>query len=163
MLYAGLMLTADGPKVVEFNCRFGDPETQAVLPVLSTDAPLAELMFTIARGDRLPEGLTLEATRAAVTTVLAAAGYPERPELGDRIVLPEVPANALLFHAGTRRGADGSLETAGGRVLTATGLGDSLDEAQQRSQELASAVAFRGKQFRTDIGWRELARRAGAS
>src|SRR3982751_6796922 len=97
LLYAGLMLTSDGPKVVEFNCRFGDPETQAVLPVLSPGAALGALMFTIARGDRLPDGVSLDATGYAVTTVLAAAGYPDRPRSGDRIDVSAVPADALLF------------------------------------------------------------------
>lgn len=161
LLYVGLMLTADGPRVIEFNCRFGDPETQAVLPGLGRDVSLASLMFAIARGDRLPNRVRLEATRAAVTTVLAAAGYPEHPRTGDPIDLPEIPQDVLVFHAGTRRLSDGRLVTAGGRVLTVTGLGDSLDEAQRRSQEFASRVTFDGKQYRTDIGWRDLARRAG--
>jgi phosphoribosylamine--glycine ligase len=163
LLYVGLMLTANGPRVIEFNCRFGDPETQAVLPVLPLDVSLSELLFTIARGDRLPENLRLDATRAAVTTVLAAPGYPERVRTGDAIDIPDVPSDVIVFHAGTKRAPDGALVTAGGRVLTVTGLGDSLDDAQRRSQEFAAQIAFDGKQFRTDIGWRELARRAGAT
>ncbi|MDB4878032.1 MAG: purD [Gemmatimonadetes bacterium] len=163
LLYAGLMLTANGPRVIEFNCRFGDPETQAVLPALSADVSLTAVMATIARGERLPDGVRLDATRAAVTTVLAASGYPERPRTGDAIDIPEPPADVLVFHAGTKRAPNGSLVTAGGRVLAVTGLGDSLDEAQRRSQEFAAAVTFDDKQFRTDIGWRELARRAGAT
>jgi phosphoribosylamine--glycine ligase len=161
LLYAGLMLTADGPKVVEFNCRFGDPETQAVLPVLSDESAIGELMFTVARGDRLPSA-TLVASRSAVTTVLAASGYPERPRSGDRIDIPAVPDDVLVFHAGTKRSPDGSLITSGGRVLAVTGLGDSIDVAQQRSQSFAAAIRFADKQFRTDIAWRELTR-AGAS
>ena len=157
LLYAGLMLTSDGPKVVEFNCRFGDPETQAVLPALSDATPISELMHTIARGDRLPE-VKLEASRAAVTTVLAAAGYPEHPRAGDPITLPAAPSDVLVFHAGTKRDAGGTLVTAGGRVLTVTGLGDSMQAAQQRSQQFASQVGFADKQYRTDIGWRELTR-----
>ena len=163
VLYAGLMLTADGPKVVEFNCRFGDPETQAVLPAIAASESVAELMFATARGDRLPDGVELTAARHAVTTVVAAAGYPDKPRAGDRIDVPALPDNVLLFHAGTKRDADGSIVTAGGRVLGVTGLGDSLDDAQRRSQEFAADVSFHGKQFRTDIGWRELARRAGAT
>lgn len=161
LLYAGLMLTSDGPKVVEFNCRFGDPETQAVLPALAGDVSISELMQTIARGGRLPQA-RLTTSRAAVTTVLAAAGYPEKPRSGDRITIPDAPNDVLVFHAGTKRAGDGSLVTAGGRVLTVTGLGDSFDAAQQRSREFAAAVNFEGKQFRTDIGWRELSRNAGA-
>jgi phosphoribosylamine--glycine ligase len=162
LLYIGLMLTADGPKVVEFNCRFGDPETQAVLPALSA-GPVSDLMATIALGGRLLEGVRLDATRSAVTTVLAAAGYPERPRTGDRIEIPHIRDNVLVFHAGTKRAADGSLVTAGGRVLGVTGLGDSLEQAQSRSQNFAAAIDFADKQARTDIGWRELARRAGAT
>ncbi len=163
LLYVGLMLTVNGPRVIEFNCRFGDPETQAVLPVLPADVSLSGLMFTIARGDRLPEDLWLEATGAAVTTVLAAPGYPERVRAGDTIHIPAVPPDVIVFHAGTKRAPDGTLVTAGGRVLTVTGLGARLEEAQRRSQEFAAQITFDGKQFRTDIGWRELARRAGAT
>jgi phosphoribosylamine--glycine ligase len=161
LLYAGLMLTADGPKVVEFNCRFGDPETQAVLPALSDESAIGELMFTVARGDRLPTNVNLAAAKSAVTTVLAAAGYPERPRGGDRVEIPTAPDDVLVFHAGTKRATDGSLVTSGGRVLAVTGLGDSIDVAQQRSQSFAAAVTFADKQFRTDIAWRELTR-AGA-
>ena len=163
LLYAGLMLTADGPKVVEFNCRFGDPETQAVLPALADNARISDLMFAIARGDRLPNSIDLAPARSAVTTVLAAAGYPERPRSGDRIDIPAVPDDVLVFHAGTRRASEGSLVTSGGRVLGVTGLGDSIEVAQQRSQAFAAAVSFAGKQFRTDIAWRELSRGARAS
>jgi phosphoribosylamine---glycine ligase len=155
LLYAGLMLTTDGPKVVEFNCRFGDPETQAVLPALAGDVPLSTLMYEVARGQL--SDARLEVGRAAVTTVVAAAGYPEKPRSGDAIVLPPAANDVIVFHAGTRRTGD-SLVTAGGRVLAVTGLGDSLEDAQRRSQEFAAAVSFPGKQFRTDIGWRELSR-----
>jgi phosphoribosylamine---glycine ligase len=158
LLYAGLMLTTDGPKVVEFNCRFGDPETQAVLPILDDDAALSDAMRTIARGDRLSSGMSFTASRSAVTTVLAAAGYPERPRSGDAIDIPQPPRDVLVFHAGTKPTADGKLVTSGGRVLAVTGLGDSIDAAQQKSQAFAASVAFEGKQFRTDIGWRELSR-----
>lgn len=163
LLYAGLMLTEAGPKVVEFNCRFGDPETEAVLPCMTSSTSLLELMAIVARGDALPSNVRVEAARHAVTTVVAAGGYPERPRTGDSIILPTPDANVLVFHAGTTRSPDGTLVTAGGRVLAITGLGDSFEEAQRRSQDQARAVAFAGKQFRDDIGWRELARRAGAS
>jgi phosphoribosylamine--glycine ligase len=158
LLYAGVMLTADGPKVVEFNCRFGDPETEAVLPAMRCDPSLLELIRRVAAGEPLPNQCTVTASAHAVTTVLAAAGYPERTRTGDRIVLPPVPDQVLVFHAGTKRASDGDLVTAGGRVLAITGLGDSFDEAQRRSVDYASRVEFDGKQFRTDIGWRELAR-----
>jgi len=163
LLYAGLMLTEEGPKVVEFNCRFGDPETQAVLPVLSPNESIGETMFTIARGETIRENAGFRAGRSAVTTVLAAGGYPERPRSGDVIEIPPAPSNVLVFHAGTRRLPSGQLATAGGRVLAITGLARSLDDAQRHSREFARSVTFNNKQFRADIGWREVARRAGAT
>jgi phosphoribosylamine--glycine ligase len=163
LLYVGLMLTATGPRVVEFNCRYGDPETQAVLPAIAPSAPLAGLMELVARGERLPEDVDVSATRCAVTTVLAADGYPEHPRKGDIIELPATPPDVLVFHAGTTRRDDGRLVTAGGRVLAVTGVADSLGKAQQRSQAFAGSVRFAGRQFRTDIGWRELERRAGVT
>jgi len=163
LLYVGAMVTAEGPKVVEFNCRFGDPETQAVLPVISHDDSLIELMSTVARGGSLEESRELSATSSAVTTVLAAPGYPDAPATGAPISLPQAPAGVLVFHAGTKRDDNGRLVTAGGRVLGVTGVAASFDEAQARSQTYARAVEFQGKQFRADIGWRELGRRAGAT
>jgi phosphoribosylamine--glycine ligase len=163
LMYIGLMLTADGPKVVEFNCRFGDPETQAVLPALDPAQSLSELMSLIARGEGIPAGARFDVTRFAVTTVLASAGYPEQPRTGDRIEMPLPGRDVLVFQAGTRREPGGALVTSGGRVLAATGLGGTFDEAQERSLDFARAVTFEGKQFRTDIGWRELARRAGTA
>ncbi|HMA22665.1 MAG TPA: phosphoribosylamine--glycine ligase [Gemmatimonadaceae bacterium] len=163
LLYAGLMLTNDGPKVVEFNCRFGDPETQAVLPVMSPNESIGEVMFAIARGDAIRENVEFRATRSAVTTVLAAGGYPDHPRSGDTIKIPPTPANVLVFHSGTRRQPNEQLVTAGGRVLAITGLGRTLDEAQRRSRDFARSVTFDNKQFRADIGWREVARRAGAT
>ena len=95
--------------------------------------------------------------------MLAASGYPERPRGGDSIDIPAIPDDVLVFQAGTRRADDGSLVTSGGRVLAVTGLGDSIDAAQQRSQSFAAAISFADKQFRTDIAWRELSRGARAS
>jgi phosphoribosylamine--glycine ligase len=163
LLYVGLMLTDDGPRVVEFNCRFGDPEAEAVLPVLASAGSITDAMFTIARGEGLPDDLQFDAAYAAVTTVVASSGYPDKPRTGDPIVIPAVPPGVLVFHAGTKRRADGTLVTSGGRVLAITGIAGSLDEAQRASHEFAAAVSFDGKQFRTDIGWREAARRAGAT
>jgi phosphoribosylamine--glycine ligase len=163
LLYAGLMLTADGPRVVEFNCRFGDPETQAVLPVSKLSVPFVELLAAIARGERLPAGVTCSASGAAVTTVLAAKGYPEHPTTGDFITVPQPLENTLVFHAGTSRAPNGALVTSGGRVLGVTGIGASLEDARAHSLDAAKRIDFDGKQFRTDIGWRELARGARAS
>ena len=164
LLYAGLMLTAEGPKVVEFNCRFGDPETQALLPLLESD--LLGPMLAVANGDGLAGFKPLRWKEAhAVTTVVAAPGYPEHPRTGARISLPKAPKGVEVFHAGTARGGDGALVTAGGRVFAVTGTAKTLAEAQTRSTAFAESIAFEGKQFRRDIGWRELqrAQNAGAS
>ncbi|HVE36207.1 MAG TPA: phosphoribosylamine--glycine ligase [Gemmatimonadaceae bacterium] len=160
LLYAGLMLTDDGPRVVEFNCRFGDPETQVVLPALQSGVPMSEYLAKVARGESLQADAVLTWQGAALTTVLAASGYPEKPRTGDRIDIPPLPDDVVVFHAGTKRDAAGYLVTAGGRVLAVTGLGDSVETARDKSQELAAAIQFEGKQYRSDIGWRELARRA---
>jgi phosphoribosylamine--glycine ligase len=158
LLYAGLMLTHSGPRVIEFNCRFGDPETQAVLPVLDATPSLFDLMRAIGYGEGLPADAIVKASRAAVTTVIAAPGYPDAPRTGERIELPDAADDVLLFHAGTAQGADGSLVTAGGRVLAVTAIAADVERAAQRSREVAGQVRFPGAQFRSDIGWRELAR-----
>jgi phosphoribosylamine--glycine ligase len=157
LLYAGLMLTRDGPKVVEFNCRFGDPETQALMPVLDVEPSLLTLMITVARGQPLPRTAG-RAAGACVTTVVAAAGYPDAPRTGERITLPEEENDVLVFHAGTARDGAGRLVTAGGRVLAVSAVGPSIADAQRKSLAAAEQVGFEGRQFRTDIGWRELAR-----
>ncbi|HEV8123472.1 MAG TPA: phosphoribosylamine--glycine ligase [Gemmatimonadales bacterium] len=156
LLYAGLMIGRDGaPRVVEFNCRFGDPETQTILPLLKPG--LLGALHRVARGEspgpleRLP-GHT-------VTTVLASRGYPESPEKGAAITIPaDLDRNVSVFHAGTTRGDDGVLRVAGGRVLNVTGTGATLQEAQRRSREAAERITFATRIFRRDIGWREMAR-----
>jgi phosphoribosylamine--glycine ligase len=161
LLYAGLMLTRDGPKVVEFNCRFGDPETQAILPLMRSS--LLEPLMAVASGSGLSGASKFEWDSAyAVTTVLAARGYPDSPAAGDTITLPKAPGGVIAFHAGTAL-RDGALVTSGGRVLAATAVARTFDRAQQASADYAAAVEFNGKQFRADIGWREAARRARAT
>ncbi|MEA2766521.1 MAG: phosphoribosylamine---glycine ligase [Gemmatimonadaceae bacterium] len=159
LLYPGLMLTSEGPKVVEFNCRFGDPETEALMPLMNSS--LLELIASVAGGgslasSRVPDWKPL----AAITTVVAADGYPEKPRTGDAIRLPEPPDGVHVFHAGTALNSAGDLVTAGGRVLAVTAVADELSEAAARSREYAEEVSFKGKQLRGDIGWRELTRGA---
>src|SRR5690606_17323660 len=128
LLYAGLRLTAEGPKVVEFNARFGDPETQALLPLL--ESSLLEPMLAIARGESIRGATLAWRPDAALTTVLAAAGYPGAYEKGKEIHIPawvDDAEDVIVFHAGTRR-EDGRLLTAGGRVLAVTGVAPTLVE-----------------------------------
>jgi phosphoribosylamine--glycine ligase len=161
LLYAGLMLTPAGPKVVEFNCRFGDPETQALLPLL--DSSLLDLFRAVAAGESLAHAPALRwKAGASVTTVVAAAGYPGSVRGGDEITLPPTRDDVPVFHAGTRRDASGRLVTAGGRVVAVTAVTPSFEASQRASAEAAGQVHFAGAQFRRDIGWRELARRAAS-
>jgi phosphoribosylamine--glycine ligase len=162
LLYCGVMLTPTGPRVVEFNCRFGDPETQAVLPVLG-NASLLRVILQIARGERIdPVPVFDPGDMFGVATVVAAEGYPAAPRTGDPITEPPHPfavAEEFVFHAGTAM-RDGVLVTSGGRVITATHIGVTLASAQKFSSALASEVKFKGAFFRRDIGWRALARGA---
>ena len=158
LLYTGLMLTADGPKVVEFNCRFGDPETQAILPLMASS--LLAPMRAVSEGGSLrgiaPFGWH---RKFAVTTVVAAAGYPATVRTGDAITLPPDAPDVTIFHAGTKLTPD-ALVTAGGRVVAVTAVGTTLDAARARSAAVAADVQFAGRQYRSDIGWREVARGA---
>jgi phosphoribosylamine---glycine ligase len=153
VLYAGLMMTAEGPKVLEFNVRFGDPETQAILPRLRSD--LLDLLEAATEPGGL-DGVALDwAPETAVTVVLASAGYPESSSSGDVIGgLQAVPANAFVTHAGTARSPDGEIVTAGGRVLSVTALG--ADPAASRAAAYAAAdvIEFSGMQLRRDIALR---------
>ena len=152
VLYAGLMLAGDDVKVLEFNCRFGDPETQAVLPRLEGD--LIEL-FLAAREPGGLEGVEPDFSDDwAVTVVLASAGYPESSSKGDLITgLDRVPEGIEVTHAGTAR-ADAGIVTAGGRVLNLTGLGPTPAEARDRAYAAAELIEFDGKRMRTDIAAR---------
>ncbi|HEX2781524.1 MAG TPA: phosphoribosylamine--glycine ligase [Gemmatimonadaceae bacterium] len=159
LLYAGLMLTGDGPKVVEFNCRFGDPETEAILPLM--EGSLLDLMLPIARGESLARApAPAWSPGHAVTTVVAAPGYPESPVTGATIELPSPRPGVHVFHAGTKRDAAGRLVSSGGRVLAITAVADSLTSAQEASARAAAEVRLEGKQLRRDIGWRDLERGA---
>lgn len=157
LLYAGLMITDDGIRVVEFNCRFGDPEAQVVLPMMQSS--LLDLLIAVVEGSPIRDQPVRWRGGAALTTVLASAGYPGPYERGKTIELPEESDDVVLFHAGTAE-ADGRIVTAGGRVLAVTGVGGSLEAAAEASRSAAEAVRFEGKQFRRDIGWRELERTA---
>jgi phosphoribosylamine--glycine ligase len=146
LLYCGLALTADGPKVIEFNCRFGDPETQVVLPLLTT--PLAGLLHAAATGTLAGHPPLAWRDGAAVTVVLASAGYPGTPRTGYVITGADRPG---VVHAGTARRADGELVSAGGRVLCATGTGADLAAARQAAYALVDGIALAGARYRTDI------------
>jgi phosphoribosylamine--glycine ligase len=154
VLYAGLMLTADGPKVLEFNCRFGDPECELILPLLTSD--LAEICASVTSGELRPEMVRWRQGRS-FGVVLAAPGYPDAPRTGDPIEgLDEAPTGVVAFHAGTRLADDGRLVTSGGRVITLVGL------ERDKVYRAAERVRFEGKQFRADIG-REVSSMVGAS
>jgi phosphoribosylamine--glycine ligase len=146
LLYVGLALTAAGPRVVEFNARFGDPETQVVLPLL--DSPLAGLLYAAATGALAAHPPLRWRDGAAVTVVLAAAGYPGTPRAGDLLTGADLPG---VLHAGTRRREDGAIVASGGRVVSVVGTGDTLAAAREAAYERLAGVHLDGGHFRSDI------------
>jgi phosphoribosylamine---glycine ligase len=149
MLYAGLMLTEDGPRVLEFNCRFGDPETQAVLPLVEAD--LLDVLGAAARGD-LPHEAIAFSPSSAVTVVVAGGGYPAEEDRGGEITGIEEAeaAGVLVFHAGTARQGE-RLVTNGGRILAVTGVGSSVGDARDVAYRAVERIGFAGMRFRSDI------------
>jgi len=150
LLYPGLMITEAGPRVIEFNCRFGDPETQVLMPRMMSD--LFEPLWGAATGD-LGQVQVTWSNDACVGVVLAAEGYPGAVRQGDEITgIETVDPGVLVFHAGTARDARGRLLTAGGRVLTVVACGPTVGEARNRVYANVARIQFAGRQFRTDIG-----------
>jgi phosphoribosylamine--glycine ligase len=164
ILYAGIMLPEGGgaPQVIEFNCRFGDPEAEAILA--ATPAGLLPVLRMVAEGGFMPGALGRVTGKAAVTTVLAAEGYPAAPKTGAKITIPpalESAPDVLVFHSGTTL-VGGQLQVSGGRVLAVTATGPDVPAAAARSREASEAIQFDGKQFRRDIAWREIKRLSSA-
>ena len=148
LLYAGLALTSKGTRVIEFNARFGDPETEVLLPRLNT--PLAQLLFKAATG-ALTANMKLDwSADSAVTVVLASKGYPASPQVGEPIMGIHELEGSSVFHAGTTM-AGGVLQSAGGRVLAVTGMGSDLTEARDKAYRAISRITLRGSHFRSDI------------
>ena len=148
VLYAGLILTPEGPRVLEFNVRFGDPEVQAVLPMIDDD--LGELCLLAARGEDLPPRVRVR-EGASACVILASGGYPGSYEKGFDITGLDNTGDAIVFHAGTKL-SEGRLVTGGGRVLGVTGIGSSLDEALDRAYGAIDSIRFEGMYYRRDIG-----------
>jgi phosphoribosylamine--glycine ligase len=148
LLYAGLSITARGPQVIEFNCRFGDPETQVVLALLET--PLGGLLRACATGTLASAGPLQWRTAAAVTVVVAAEGYPGQVTSGDAVEIGALPRGVEVLHAGTRRAGD-TVVSAGGRVLSVTAVGAELEEARAAAYGGVEAVSLRGAHWRSDI------------
>ena len=146
LLYVGLAITASGPAVIEFNCRFGDPETQAVLALL--ESPLGQLLYAASTGKLADFGELRWRDGAAVTVVLAAENYPGRPRVGDVVLGSEADG---VLHAGTTRRDDGDIVSSGGRVLSVVGAGANLAVARAAAYEIISSIRLPGSHFRTDI------------
>jgi phosphoribosylamine--glycine ligase len=156
VLYAGIMLTADGPKVLEFNCRFGDPEAEVLIPRLRSD--LGEVLLACTEGN-LSDHRAVWADEACVTVVIASAGYPGEPRTGVDVAGLEAAGRvdgALVFHAGTQE-RDGRVVTSGGRVLAVSGLGSGIEHARETAYEACSRIAFEGMFHRRDIAQRAAA------
>ncbi|MGH7740201.1 MAG: phosphoribosylamine--glycine ligase, partial [bacterium] len=158
ILYAGLMITSDGPKVIEYNCRFGDPETQVILPRLKTD--LVNILMAVAQG-KLSHLKVEWDERPAACVVMASGGYPGTYAKGKTIRgLKEAAQvkDAMVFHSGTAL-KDGEVVTAGGRVLCVTGWGDTIEAAIRKAYEAAKLIHFDEAHYRMDIGWRAIGRK----
>ena len=153
-LYFGLMLTDDGPKVIEYNCRFGDPETQVVLPLLRSDLLT---VFRAVTDGRLAETEVRFSARSACCVVLVSAGYPTHYDTGCELTLPPEEPDVSVFVAGAKRGEDGVLRTSGGRVLGVTAVAPTLAQAVKKAYQAAQGAAFANKYCRSDIGARALA------
>jgi phosphoribosylamine--glycine ligase len=148
LLYAGVMVTETGPKALEFNCRFGDPETQVILPRLGSD--LLEIMIAAGEEDLAGREVVWSADKT-VCVVLASEGYPDTSHSGDEISgLDNIPAGVYVYHAATEE-QDGTFHTAGGRVLNVVGMGPSIIEARARAYAAVEQIHFEGMQYRTDI------------
>ena len=156
VLYAGLMITDEGPKVIEFNCRFGDPETQAILPLVETDL-LETIMY--AKDGRLSDVKWQESSRAAVCVVMASAGYPGGYEKGKPIngLDRDFGADTVIFHAGTKK-ENGSIVTNGGRVLGVTAVSDTVESAMKQAYQSVRKITFDGAYYRKDIGAKAIKR-----
>mgnify|MGYP000269932276 CR=1 FL=1 len=155
-LYVGIMVTATGPKVVEFNVRFGDPECQVLMPSLETDP--VQIMEDIAHGRFRPSAVKLR-PGATIIVVLAAGGYPGEIRKGDPITLPaSLPEGVDIVHGGTKRLPDGRVVTTGGRVLGVVAHGPTLQEAARRAYAVVPQIRYEGCHYRRDIGYRQLRR-----
>lgn len=147
------MITKNGPKVLEYNVRFGDPETQSLLPLLETD--LAQIMLASTSGKLSSLELKLS-SKSAATVVVAAGGYPNSYKKGIEMKVSSPPNDVVIFHAGTSLSECGKLSTSGGRVIASTAVADTLSKAIDKSYEGVGCIDFDGMQYRTDIGARAL-------
>jgi phosphoribosylamine--glycine ligase len=160
ILYAGLMLTAEGPKLIEYNVRFGDPECQVLMMRLDSD--LLDLMIAAGRGRLAELAVPSFSEKTALTVVLAANGYPAAPEKGGSVSGLEAAGDAKIFQAGTSL-VGGKLVSSGGRVLNVTALGQTISEARERAYSAIEAIDFPGGFYRRDIGWREIDRQSASA